>query len=414
MTSDLNKGITDITYNHLNLPVQVNFNSGGVINYVYDAAGMKLEKTASNGTYTEYAGNYVYENGNLQFFNHPEGYVDVDGGNYSYVYRYKDHLENIRLSYTDANGDGSIDPSNEIIKETNYYPFGLSHRGYNGNISSLGNSVAKRYMFGGKEFNEELDLDWYDISARNYDPALGRWMNIDPLAEQMRRHSPYNYAFDNPIYFIDPDGMAPYDCCPPPNPTYGLRLGVALYNAIAEVANLPPVNIEGDATGDWVSGDRKRTSEEDRVTVVVSDSHGDNNDTTDAPTEFIDGDAIGQAAGYARSGKDLSKRSKGPSKTGPENKSMARDVAETGKKTKSGLETGNNAAGTITAANQKDGQQVDTVEYNVTMWKNGQPQGGGGDHGKKNAEKLKKQFLDGEIFPDLELDSVSVKKAHNQ
>ncbi|NAS12900.1 RHS repeat-associated core domain-containing protein [Poritiphilus flavus] len=192
---------------------------------------------------TDYAGNYIYENSTLQFFNHSEGYITPNGlGGYDYVYRFKDHLDNTRLSYTDANNDGNIATS-EIIKETNYYPFGLSHKGYNGNVSSYGNSVAKKYMFGGKEYQDEHDLKWYDITARNYDPALGRWMNLDPLAEQMRRHSPYNYAFDNPVYFIDPDGMAPQGCCPDPRPQIEFMV-----NAVRWFFGLDPIKVEGSGS----------------------------------------------------------------------------------------------------------------------------------------------------------------------
>ena len=223
MTQDLNKRITDITYNHLNLPKKITIEGNaerGTIFYVYDATGVKLEKVVENyntGTTktTQYAGNYIYEQDNeqvpnlLKFFSQPEGYVESNNnGGYDYVYQYKDHLGNIRLSYSDSNDDGTIDSTTEIIEENSYYPFGLEHKGYNYVVSANSNSVASKYDYQGKENQEELGLNWHDFGARNYDAALGRWMNIDPLAEDFYSYSPYNAMMNDPINYIDPDGMA--------------------------------------------------------------------------------------------------------------------------------------------------------------------------------------------------------------
>jgi len=101
---------------------------------------------------------------------------------------------------------------------TTYYPFGLKHNGYNQQEQVEGNF---KYKYNGKEWQDELGLNVYDYGARNYDPALGRWMNIDPLAEQMRRYSPYTYAFNNPVFFIDPDGMRPEEIIY--NPSFGFE-----------------------------------------------------------------------------------------------------------------------------------------------------------------------------------------------
>ena len=92
MITDGNKGITNITYNHLNLPTNVSF--GGQqssIAYVYDATGVKQKKTVAGSGIpsktTEYAGNYIYEDNVLQFFNHAEGYVKTESGKFDYVYQ---------------------------------------------------------------------------------------------------------------------------------------------------------------------------------------------------------------------------------------------------------------------------------------------------------------------------------------
>lgn len=140
----------------------------------------------------------------------PEGYIEPNvtssGVEMSYVHNFADHLGNIRLSYKDKNQhDENLSVDLGVVEQSNYYLFGLKHKGYN----NLVNGTHYPYGYNGKEENDELGLEWLDFGARNYDASLGRWMNIDPLAELMRRHSPYNYAFDNPVYFIDPDGRAP-------------------------------------------------------------------------------------------------------------------------------------------------------------------------------------------------------------
>ncbi len=211
LITDTNKRITKITYNHLNLPIVIDTDQGSIY-YVYDAAGNKLKKSvlANSGPnqITEYIDGFQYLNGTLQFFPQPEGYTAYQNNAYLYHYIHKDHLGNNRVVYADGNNNGVIEPT-EILEENNYYPFGLKHQGYN---DMTGNTASNyKYQYNGKELQEEMGLNLYDFGARNYDPALGRWMNVDPLAEKMRRFSPYVYAFNNPIRFIDPDGMMPFD-----------------------------------------------------------------------------------------------------------------------------------------------------------------------------------------------------------
>ncbi|MCF3109424.1 DUF6443 domain-containing protein [Niabella sp. CC-SYL272] len=189
MTSD---GMFGFQYNELNLPRQVTGTPVGTVTYTYDASGAKLTKQTVSET-RQYVEGIEYTGGNIDLLHISSGLARNSGGIYNYEFFLTDHLGNTRVVH---NGAGTV------YQRTDYMPFGMS-------IGRVANTPNK-YLYNGKEQQQELggtDGGQYDYGARFYDPVIGRWHVIDPLAEKMRRHSPYNYAFDNPIRFVDPDGM---------------------------------------------------------------------------------------------------------------------------------------------------------------------------------------------------------------
>jgi len=221
MTSDANKGISNIIYNHLNLPVIIDFNNGGKILYLYDGSGVKLQKTVfdtnNQDTETDYLSGFQYQNGELLFFATSEGYVKRTKSQFNYIYNYTDHLGNNRLSYTWDPNDQQL----EIMEENNYYPFGIKHENYNVSRSDfdrdpLGGTMVVlqpvtrlgyQYKYNGKELQDELGLNITAMDFRQYDPAIGRFVVTDPFAELSYSMTPYKFAYNNPIYWNDPLGL---------------------------------------------------------------------------------------------------------------------------------------------------------------------------------------------------------------
>jgi RHS repeat-associated protein len=199
--SDSRRAITAITYNKLNLPATVKATVSGasvqVGTYTYDGGGTKL-KSIQSSVIREYISGIHYKNNVLDFIGTEEGRAmrNTDG-TYRYEYNLNDHLGNVRVSIDDSVGVA------RVIQEDEYYAFGL-------NSPKKVSGDKNNYLYNGKEEQDVL-TDEYDYGARFYDPQIGRWHVIDPLAEQMRRNSPYNYGFNNPIRYIDPDGMKPFD-----------------------------------------------------------------------------------------------------------------------------------------------------------------------------------------------------------
>jgi len=178
-----------ITYNVLNLPSTV---TAAGLSYVYDAAGNKLRTTVGSAV-TNYVDGIQYSGGAIQLIQTEEGIARRNGTSYSYEYDLKDHLGNVRYTLYRNPSTGLADR----LQSDDYYAFGLRK---SGSPVSLNN----KYLYNGKELQDSIGQ--YDYGARFYDPVIGRWNVVDPSAEKSRRWSPYNYAINNPIRFVDPDG----------------------------------------------------------------------------------------------------------------------------------------------------------------------------------------------------------------
>ncbi len=112
-------------------------------------------------------------------------------------YYLKDHLGSIRVV---------VDTVGEIVSYSDYDPWGII---LNGRSSNFGFADDK-YKFTGKERDLETGYDYFP-PGRTYDSELGRWLQVDPLADKYPNVSPYNYALNNPLRYIDPKGLEPGD-----------------------------------------------------------------------------------------------------------------------------------------------------------------------------------------------------------
>ena len=206
-------------YNHHDLPQRISTGDFYIhTHYTADGQKVKVKRNYREmGSLVDEEiinlGPVQLKNGSLYTIPHEEGTFRIDDeGVFHREYYIKDHLGNIRVRFEDEDGDGRIrrvlpaenEPSeSEVISSHHYYPFGLEWKGL---FYQDASKEIDRHRYNGKEL-ETVGL--YDYGFRWYDPAVGRFMSVDPLASKMPAWSPYSYTFNNPIRFIDPDGRFP-------------------------------------------------------------------------------------------------------------------------------------------------------------------------------------------------------------
>ncbi|UTA66872.1 RHS repeat domain-containing protein [Emticicia sp. 21SJ11W-3] len=200
LKADKNEDITDIIYStYANQPIEIQLTGGRWIKNFYDGAGRLYKTSYSTGEYWEYLDGMVFKNGAFYQLATPEGRANYQSGAWSYEYFITDHLGNTRVAYK-ANGTALTKTS-----ETAFDPWGVVLKD-----AGLVNTFQNKFEYQNKEKESTFNLRRISIGARTYNPSIGRFDGVDVLADKIRRYSPYNYSFNSPLRFIDPDGRYPY------------------------------------------------------------------------------------------------------------------------------------------------------------------------------------------------------------
>ncbi|MFP8893245.1 DUF6443 domain-containing protein [Chryseobacterium sp. EZn1] len=287
------KGISSIKYNHLNLPNYLNVNKYGnedvtiVTKYRADGAKLRKENTTTIAGYngfittkktTDYLDGFQYlrneainpgggleelslsaramqpqafsidargifntsKTPELQFFATAEGFYDYQKD--QYIYQYKDHIGNVRVSYG-RNSAGVL----EIVDSNDFYPFGMNHL-KTGN-AFFGYGSYKNNKYNGKELQE---TGMYSYGWREYMPDIGKWNGIDQLAESYHSTSPYAYVANDPISNFDVDGRWFNDdgSIDTSGYTPGIKVGKAY---MSQFVGIDPNDGSGSGGGDGVT-----------------------------------------------------------------------------------------------------------------------------------------------------------------